>query len=88
MSRRFDFRKLTLIRMKLREVHTGNERVDKVVHALTNGRAASAMTAYEQFIGISNVKAAQNRVAEVGLDGFGFIWVMYVNVVLKISEQL
>lgn len=86
MSRRFDFRKLTLIRMKLREVHTGNERVDKVVHALTNGRAASAMTAYEQFIGISNVKAAQNRVAEV--DGFGFIWVMYVNVVLKISEQL
>ncbi|XP_041458038.1 mitochondrial potassium channel-like [Lytechinus variegatus] len=65
MSRQFDFRKFTLIRMKLREIHTGNERVDKVVHALTNGRAASAMTAYEQIIGIGDVKAAQNRVTEV-----------------------
>ncbi|XP_071476029.1 mitochondrial potassium channel-like [Diadema antillarum] len=40
-------------------------RTDRRMHAGTYGRAEGLMKAYEQFIGISEVKSAQNRVAEV-----------------------
>ena len=70
MARQFDFKKVAFIRMKLCALlHTaGDERIAKTMHAVTSGgraRAAGAMKAYEQFIGISEVKAAQENVTKV-----------------------
>lgn len=50
-----------------RHVVTGNPSVDRTLDKVTGGRIDGWLKTYEDFVGLSEVRAAQDKVIQVGL---------------------
>ena len=46
-----------------------NDVKDKLIETMTTGRVGQVVSAFEEFLGIADVKRAQNKLIEVSLTG-------------------
>ena len=58
--------KLNVYSVQHRSVVTGNPQADKTLATLTGGRIDGWLKSYEDFVGLTEVREAQNKVIEVG----------------------